>query len=39
MSGKGMRPQIGYNRPKWEANYASAFAKAPKKVKKQRPKS
>lgn len=36
MSGKGMRPQNGYNRAKWEANYDSIFAKKPKKAKKPR---
>lgn len=31
---KGMRPQMGYNRLKWAANYDTVFAKKPKKPKK-----
>lgn len=34
MSGKGMRPQNGYNRAKWEANYDAVFGKKPKNPKK-----
>ena len=33
---KGMRPQNGYNRTKWDANYDTVFAKKPKKARKQR---
>ena len=36
---KGMRPQMGYNRAKWDANYNTVFAKKPKKARKPRPKS
>jgi len=29
-----MRPQNGYNRAKWHANYDTVFAKKPKKARK-----